>query len=131
MVGVYLIALAARSGQWAMGNGQWADSLAPTTYHLSPTTYHLLPVVLALLACLCGNVYIVGLNQLEDVEIDRINKPHLPLASGEFSRRQAIAIVALAGLLSLLIAIAEGPFLLATIGLSLMIGTAYSLPPFD
>ena len=30
----------------------------------------------------CVNVFIVGINQLEDVEIDRINKPWLPIAAG-------------------------------------------------
>ena len=83
----------------------------------------------AVAACLCGNVYIVGLNQLEDVEIDRINKPHLPLASGEFSRRQGQWIVAISGILAVLLAGSQGPFLLGTVGISLAIGTAYSLPP--
>jgi len=63
-----------------------------------------------LVACLCGNVYIVGLNQLEDVAIDRINKPHLPLAAGEFSRRTAKLIVAITGSLALLLAWLMGPF---------------------
>ncbi|HBB31020.1 MAG TPA: homogentisate phytyltransferase [Cyanobacteria bacterium UBA8803] len=80
-------------------------------------------------ACLCGNVYIVGLNQLEDVEIDRINKPHLPIAAGEFSRRQAQVIVTFTGLLAVLLACLSGGWLWLTIGLSLTIGTAYSLPP--
>ncbi len=53
------------------------------------------------LACLCGNVYIVGLNQLYDVEIDRINKPNLPLASGEFTVFQGKIIVLVTGILSL------------------------------
>lgn len=83
----------------------------------------------ALFACLCGNVYIVGLNQLEDVEIDRINKPHLPLASGEFSRKQGWAIVLIAGLLALVLSAWQGIFLMATVWFSLLIGTAYSLPP--
>jgi len=83
----------------------------------------------ALLACLCGNVYIVGLNQLEDVEIDRINKPHLPLASGEFSRQQGWAIVITMGILALLLSAWQGIFLMATVWVSLLIGTAYSLPP--
>ncbi|MFQ3618933.1 MAG: homogentisate phytyltransferase [Cyanobacteriota bacterium] len=86
-------------------------------------------VAIALLACLYGNVYIVGLNQLEDVDIDRVNKPHLPLASGEFSRPQGWAIVGTCGLLALGLAAGGGPWLLATVGLSLLIGTAYSLPP--
>ena len=82
-----------------------------------------------LIACLCGNVYIVGLNQLEDVAIDRINKPHLPLASGEFSRSQGVAIVAITGILAILLAALQGQYLLGMVGLSLAIGTAYSLPP--
>ncbi|MEB3338648.1 MAG: homogentisate phytyltransferase [Leptolyngbyaceae bacterium] len=83
----------------------------------------------ALVTCLSGNVYIVGLNQLEDIAIDQINKPHLPLASGELSRSQAQFIVILTGILALLLSFLQGPWLLATVGLSLIIGTAYSLPP--
>ncbi|MGB3138369.1 MAG: homogentisate phytyltransferase [Nodosilinea sp.] len=80
-------------------------------------------------ACLLGNLYIVGLNQLEDIAIDRINKPHLPLAAGEFSIADGRWIVGLAALGALGIAAAGGHWLLATVGLSLIIGTAYSLPP--
>lgn len=87
----------------------------------------------AWLACLCGNLYIVGLNQLTDVAIDRINKPHLPLASGEFSLRQGRWLVAAAGVAALAIAGAalpsQSPWLLATVVTSLAIGSAYSLPP--
>jgi homogentisate phytyltransferase/homogentisate geranylgeranyltransferase len=93
-------------------------------------TYPLIKSLLpTLMACLCGNVYIVGLNQLEDVQIDRINKPHLPLASGEFSRQQGIRIVSLMGVLSLVIAALQGSYLLGMVAVSLLIGTAYSLPP--
>ncbi len=87
----------------------------------------------AWIACLCGNVYIVGLNQLTDVAIDRINKPHLPLASGEFSRRQGQSIVGMTGIAAIAIAVlalSQSPWLLATVALSLAIGSAYSLPPF-
>jgi len=83
----------------------------------------------ALVACLAGNVYIVGLNQLEDVDIDRINKPHLPLASAEFSRRQGQWIVGICGAIALLLSLTQGIFLTATVWFSLLIGTAYSLPP--
>ena len=83
----------------------------------------------ALLACLCGNVYIVGLNQLEDIEIDRINKPHLPLASGEFSLQEGVILVSAAGTLAIALALSQGPFLFGMVGLSLLLGTAYSLPP--
>ena len=80
-------------------------------------------------ACLCGNVYIVGLNQLYDVEIDRINKPDLPLAAGEFTLAQGKLIVAVMGCMALLVAAFSGGWLLATVGVSLIIGTAYSAPP--
>lgn len=89
----------------------------------------LILVLAAWIACIGGNIYIVGLNQLEDIAIDQINKPHLPLAAGEFSRKQAQIIIAISGVIALLFAIWQGPFLLATVGISLVIGTAYSLPP--
>jgi homogentisate phytyltransferase / homogentisate geranylgeranyltransferase len=47
-----------------------------------------------LVAGLAVNVYIVGINQLEDVEIDRVNKPFLPLAAGEMTMETGRAIVA-------------------------------------
>jgi homogentisate phytyltransferase/homogentisate geranylgeranyltransferase len=108
VVGIFLVALAAAP-----------ENALPSLSSVLPT----------LGACLCGNLYIVGLNQIEDVAIDRINKPHLPLASGEFSQRQAWAIVAITGTLALLLAFWQGNFLFATVGISLAIGTAYSLPP--
>jgi homogentisate phytyltransferase / homogentisate geranylgeranyltransferase len=116
-IGVYLIALAEQQ-PWAPSGGTvaWVPPLSS--------------LLLAWIACLSGNIYIVGLNQLEDVAIDRINKPHLPLASKEFSRQQGIRIVAIAGGLALLISsLATPPFLFVTIAISLVIGTLYSLPP--
>ncbi|AFY69417.1 homogentisate phytyltransferase [Thalassoporum mexicanum PCC 7367] len=80
-------------------------------------------------ACLCGNVYIVGLNQILDIEIDKINKPHLPLAAGDFSPPQAKAIVAITGIMAVAIALMQGWFLTLTVIISLLIGTVYSLPP--
>ncbi len=46
-----------------------------------------------LLVGLMVNVAIVGVNQITDVEIDRINKPFLPIAAGELSPAGARAIV--------------------------------------
>jgi homogentisate phytyltransferase/homogentisate geranylgeranyltransferase len=83
----------------------------------------------AWLACLSGNIYIVGLNQLTDIAIDRVNKPQLPLASGEFSQKQGQYIVAVAGILALILGGYFGIWLFATVAISLLIGTAYSLPP--
>ncbi len=86
-------------------------------------------LIFSWLACLCGNVYIVGLNQLEDIEIDKINKPHLPLAAGEYTLNQAKIIIGLSGILALIIAAFQSYYLLGMVGISLAIGTAYSLPP--
>lgn len=92
-------------------------------------TNSVLSILATWLSCLCGNVYIVGLNQLEDVAIDQINKPHLPLASGDFSLGTGKLIVAVAGILSLSIAAFQSPYLLGMVAISLAIGTVYSLPP--
>ena len=86
-------------------------------------------LVIAGIACLCGNIYIVGLNQIEDIEIDKINKPHLPLAAGEYTLQQGRAIVTVAGICSLVLSWMGGFWLFATVATSVAIGTAYSLPP--
>ncbi len=86
--------------------------------------------LIAWIACLCGNVYIVGLNQVEDIAIDRINKPELPIASGEFTKDHAQRLVWLMGGIAIALAlISQNIYLILTVGLSLIIGTAYSLPP--
>jgi homogentisate phytyltransferase / homogentisate geranylgeranyltransferase len=81
------------------------------------------------LACICGNIYIVGLNQLYDIEIDRINKPQLPLANGAFSVQQGQWIVSITGILGIAVAAICSPWLLATVVVSIILGTAYSAPP--
>lgn len=84
----------------------------------------------ALLPSLCMNVYIVGLNQVYDVDIDRINKPNLPIPAGRLSLRAATQVVAASLALSLLTGVAAGSSpLLWTLVLSGLLGTAYSLPP--
>jgi homogentisate phytyltransferase/homogentisate geranylgeranyltransferase len=89
----------------------------------------LLILLIAYVSCLGANIYIVGLNQLQDIEVDRINKPYLPLASGEYSPTQGRWIVAGTGLIALAAAVSQGGYLLLTVGVSMIIGTAYSLPP--
>ena len=82
-----------------------------------------------LLAALCVNVYIVGLNQLEDVEIDRINKPYLPVAAGTLSPGRARVVVAVAAVVPLALALTQGTSELAFVLAGLLVGTAYSSPP--
>lgn len=103
--------------------------IAIALYPLSFNVNNLIPLITAWLACLNGNIYIVGLNQLQDVSIDKINKPDLPVASGEFSYQQGQWIVGITGILAVSLALFSTPWLLLTIGVSLAIGTAYSLPP--
>src|SRR4029434_1159046 len=50
-------------------------------------------LALTLLAGAAVNLYIVGLNQCEDVEIDRINKPWLPIPAGRLGLRAAWRLV--------------------------------------
>lgn len=80
-------------------------------------------------AALAVNIYIVGLNQLSDIEIDRINKPHLPIPSGRLSAHDASRIVAVSGVLALGFALAGGSWLIFTIGTVFVVGSLYSLPP--
>jgi homogentisate phytyltransferase/homogentisate geranylgeranyltransferase len=82
-----------------------------------------------LVAALCVNVYIVGVNQIEDVEIDRVNKPFLPIAAGQLSREAAWRIVATAAAVPVVLALTQGLLELLAVVAALLVGTAYSLPP--
>jgi homogentisate phytyltransferase/homogentisate geranylgeranyltransferase len=86
-------------------------------------------VLLVLIGGLATNIYIVGINQLADIEIDRINKPWLPLASGAMSVRRARLIVWGCALAAVAIGVVTGPFALAAFLIGIVVGTAYSLPP--
>ncbi len=87
-------------------------------------------LALTLLAGILVNVYIVGLNQCEDVEIDRVNKPWLPIAAGRLSLPTARVIVAVCGMIALGMAISQGWVETLAVGSAIAIGTAYSSPPF-
>jgi homogentisate phytyltransferase/homogentisate geranylgeranyltransferase len=82
-----------------------------------------------LLAGACVNVFITGLNQVEDVEIDRLNKPWLPIAAGDLSLEAARRIVAVAAIAPLAMALTQGAEELVAVTLALLIGWAYSSPP--
>lgn len=60
----------------------------------------LLPrALVGMIALLLGNAFIVGINQIYDKEIDVLNKPFLPVASGEMSVRVAWGTVLSCGIL--------------------------------
>lgn len=85
-------------------------------------------MIQAVIAALFMNVYIVGLNQLFDVEIDKVNKPYLPLACGEYSLRVGIGIVTAAAIMSFGIGLFVGSWpLFWALFISFILGTAYSI----
>lgn len=86
-------------------------------------------LLLTLAAGACVNVFIVGINQIEDVEIDRLNKPWLPIAAGELAPEAARRIVAAAAVIPLAMAATQGAVELVAVGVALAIGWAYSCPP--
>jgi homogentisate phytyltransferase/homogentisate geranylgeranyltransferase len=75
------------------------------------------------------NLAIVGVNQITDVEIDRINKPHLPIAAGELSVEAAWRIVAVAAAIPIALGLTQGLLETAAVLAALVVGCAYSLPP--
>jgi homogentisate phytyltransferase / homogentisate geranylgeranyltransferase len=82
-----------------------------------------------LIAALAVNVAIVGVNQLTDVEIDRVNKPYLPIAAGDLTPRNATLIVIACTVLPLAMALTQGSAETAAVAAALAVGALYSLPP--
>jgi homogentisate phytyltransferase / homogentisate geranylgeranyltransferase len=86
-------------------------------------------LAMTLLAGACVNVFIVGINQVMDVDIDRLNKPWLPIAAGELSPAAARRIVAVAAVAPLAMAATQGAEELIAVTVALTVGWAYSCPP--
>ncbi|KAL5225447.1 hypothetical protein ABZP36_012086 [Zizania latifolia] len=82
----------------------------------------------AVVAALFMNIYIVGLNQLFDIEIDKVNKPTLPLASGEYSPATGVALVSAFAAMSFGLGWVVGSQpLFWALFISFVLGTAYSI----
>lgn len=76
-------------------------------------------------------LYIVGINQIYDIEIDRINKQYLPLASGGFDLYTAEAITYGAMIISILLGMYQKDmFSFIMLVVCLIIGTLYSVPAY-
>lgn len=108
--------------------------LAAPTYASFWTKRTFAALLYAAVPSLLMNLYITGLNQITDVEIDKINKPELPMAKGDLNRPTAVGVVLTALAISLAMSVAHP--VLSTQGLrlalwgSFVLGTLYSLPPF-
>ena len=87
-------------------------------------------VMCAVIPSILMNLYITGLNQLTDVDIDIISKPYLPIASGDISHRRGTIIVVLSMLLSFGFTKFTNIFVKMCVFGSFILGTLYSLPPF-
>ncbi|XP_058067550.1 probable homogentisate phytyltransferase 1, chloroplastic isoform X2 [Magnolia sinica] len=93
---------------------------------LSPTFF--MGLIKALLPSIFMNIYVVGLNQLFDIQIDKVNKPDLPLVSGEFSIGVGIAIVAAFCFMSFAMGLMfQSPPLFCALLISFLVGSVYSI----
>ncbi|CAI9106234.1 OLC1v1005344C2 [Oldenlandia corymbosa var. corymbosa] len=85
-------------------------------------------VLKAIVATFFVQLYINSINQLEDIEIDKINKPYLPLASGEYSIETVRIITASSALMSFWLAWMVGSWpLFSAILVIFVFGTIYSI----
>jgi len=88
--------------------------------------------VAGLVALLASYIVATCLNDIFDLEVDRINHPHTqdrPLVTGDATPRQLLTLaVALAGI-ALAAGLATGGLGIALIGTSLVLNIAYSVPP--
>lgn len=100
----------------AIGTAQWST---------------MLPRAMAgMMALLFGNAFIVGINQIYDEEIDVINKPFLPVASGEMTKRAAwVAVIASGVVGQFIVKLLFPPLLFQLYCFGLFLGGIYSVPP--
>ncbi|XP_073300236.1 homogentisate phytyltransferase 1, chloroplastic-like [Primulina huaijiensis] len=88
----------------------------------------LLEVFKAIVPTFFMNIFVVGLNQIYDVEIDKVNKPYLPLASGVISMKLGVGVVAISLIKSLALGMISGsPALMAALLCLLLFGSLYSI----
>jgi homogentisate phytyltransferase/homogentisate geranylgeranyltransferase len=114
-------------GTWLGVGGLFAIALHASG--MVGTGTAVLQLACTLLAGTAVNVAIVGVNQITDVDIDRVNKPRLPIAAGELTTEAAWRIVAVAAVVPVAMAVTQGPVETAAVVAALLVGAAYSLPP--
>lgn len=92
--------------------------------------YMLPRAFIGMIALLLGNAFIVGINQIYDEGIDKLNKPFLPVASGEMSTRFAwVAVLSSCVAGPLLVQKFFPPLLFKLYSFGLFLGAIYSIPP--
>ncbi|KAH9791770.1 homogentisate geranylgeranyltransferase [Citrus sinensis] len=111
------------------------DVIAITSVSLLPlqnlddlTPTYFMGFLKAMVPGLLMTVYEFAINQLYDVKIDKINKPDLPLTSGDVSMRTGIAIASSSLLVSLAMGIMlRSPPLLLALIIWFLLASAYSV----
>ena len=98
-------------------------------YGASHVNFPVLHVVLAVLAAGVLNAASNGLNQICDLQNDRINKPHRPLPSGQMTLRAAWFFVAAAYVLALAMVALVNRETFAIYVVAALSTVAYSAPP--
>lgn len=86
---------------------------------------------LGMVALLLGNAFIVGINQIYDVRIDKVNKPFLPLAAEEMSPKLAWGVVVSSAVFGLtIVRLCFSRFIFGLYSFGMTFGALYSVPPF-
>lgn len=116
---------------YAMGATSGSTAAAVTAGSILSIVRNMLPrAFIGMIALLFGNAFIVGINQIYDQSIDKMNKPFLPIVSGEMNTATAWVIVTLSAIIGPVLVYNNFPailFQLYTFGLFL--GLIYSVPP--
>ncbi|KAF1002381.1 umbelliferone 6-dimethylallyltransferase, chloroplastic-like [Apium graveolens] len=103
-------------------------SLLPLTSVADLSPAYFVGLLQAVIPFACASIYTSGINQVFDVDIDKINKPHLPLASGDFSMGEGKAIVSALAFMGLAMGIMfQSTPLFIGLLIHFLIGTAYSV----
>ncbi len=104
----------------------WLMALEKMTYKA-----HLPLLFWTLLVGITCNIFIVGLNQIIDINLDKINKPKLPLADGSLSLSNSYKIILACLVITLVVSFLSSAILGWLIVVILLIGIAYSVPPIQ
>lgn len=98
-------------------------------YGASHREFPILHVALAVLAAAVLNAASNGLNQVCDLENDRINKPHRPLPTGEMTLREAWVFIGLAYVAAMVMVAVINWETFAIYLIAALATIAYSAPP--
>ncbi|KAH9716163.1 homogentisate phytyltransferase 1 [Citrus sinensis] len=108
--------------------GILSSSLLPIQSLADLTPTFLIEVLKPIVPTIMMNIFVVAINQLSDIAIDKVNKPNLPLVSGDISIGEAIAIAVISTLTSLAMGVMlRSPPLVIALVLRCILGAAYSI----